>query len=71
MDESQNRRDFDVNPVTGKLQMVNDLEMGWSVRNVTKAPFYVSAGFTRMYPNLTIPDGILIDVQDDGELIVP
>lgn len=71
MNESQNRTDLDVNPVTGDLQLVNDLEMGWSVRNITKAAFKVIAGYTRMYPNLSVPDGVTVSVEDGGELIVP
>lgn len=71
MNESQNRTDLDVNPVTGELQLVNDLEMGWSVRNITKAPFKVINGYTRMYPNLAVPDGITVNVEDGGELIIP
>lgn len=70
MDESQNRTDFEYNPLEGTLDIVNDLEMGWSVRNQTKAPFSVKAGFTRMYPNLSIPDGMTIVIQDGGTLIV-
>ncbi len=70
MDESQNRKDFELNPITKELDMVNDLEMGWSVKNIPKAPFFVKAGFTRVYPNLTIPDGMTIDIQDDGEMQV-
>lgn len=70
-DESQNRVDLEVNPLSGELQLINDLEMGWSVRNVPKAAFFVKAGFTRMYPNLTIPDGMTIEVRDGGELMVP
>lgn len=70
MDESQNRRDFELNPVTNQLDMINDLEMGWSVRNIPKAPFSVKPGFTRMYPNLTIPDGMTISVEVGGELQV-
>ena len=68
---SQNREKLVLNPVTGDLQLLNDLEMGWTVRNIPKAPFYVLGGYTRMYPNLSIPDGMEINVRDDGELQVP
>lgn len=68
---SQNREKVILNPLTGEFQFLNDPELGWSVRNVAKAPFYVLAGYTRMYPNLSIPDGMEIEVRDDGELMVP
>ena len=68
---SQNREKVELNPFDGNLQLLNDLELGWSVRNVAKAPFYVLNGYTRMYPNLSIPDNMTIDVQDGGELQVP
>lgn len=67
---SQNKVKAAVNPFTGELQLINDLEMGWSVKNIPKAPFTVKYGFTRMYPNLTIPDGMTIVVEDGGTLIV-
>ena len=70
MNESQNRRDFELNPLTGDLQLVNDLEMGFSVKNVTKAPFTVLSGYTRVYPNLSIPVGTTVNVDVDGELII-
>lgn len=68
---SQNREKVVLNPLTGDLQLLNDPELGWSVRNVAKAPFYVLNGYTRMYPNLSIPVGMTIDVQVGGELMVP
>ena len=68
---SQNREKLTLNPVTGNLQLINDLEMGWTVRNIPKAPFYILDGFTRMYPNLSIPVGMTIEVQDGGELQTP
>lgn len=67
---SQNRTKVDLNPFTGDLQLLNDLEMGFSVKNVPKSAFYVKSGFTRVYPNLSIPVGMDIEVQEDGELIV-
>lgn len=68
---SQNREKVTLNVFTGDLQFLNDLEMGWSVRNIPKAAFYILAGYTRMYPNLSIPDGMTIEVRDGGELQVP
>lgn len=67
---SQNRIKVDLNPFSGELQLINDLEMGWSVRNVPKAAFFVKGGFTRVYPNLAIPVGMVINVEVGGELIV-
>lgn len=67
---SQNREKVVLNPITGDLQLMNDPELGISVRNQAKAPFYVLAGYTRIYPNLEIPVGMDIEVQEDGELIV-
>lgn len=67
---SQNREKVTLNPLTGDLQLMNDLEMGFSVRNLAKAPFFVLAGYTRVYPNLIIPDGMTIEVRLNGELIV-
>lgn len=67
---SQNREKITINPIDGELQLINDLEMGFSVRNVAKAPFYVLGGYTRLYPNLNIPVGMTIEVRDDGELQV-
>lgn len=67
---SQNKIKPIINPFTSDLQMISDLELGWTVRNQAKAPFFVLDGFTRVYPNLTIPIGMTIDVQDGGELIV-
>lgn len=68
---AQNKLKVILNPFTGELQLANDLELGWTVRNVVKAPFVVMAGYTRMYPNMSIPDGTTIDVEDGGELQVP
>lgn len=70
MNESQNRTDLEINPVTNELEIVNDLEMGFSVKNQTKAPFKVMNGYTRVYPNLSIPDGITVVIEDGGTLIV-
>ncbi len=67
---SQNREKSVLNPFTGDLQILNDPEMGFSVRNTLKAPFYVLADYTRVYPNLSIPEGMEVDVHMDGELIV-
>ena len=68
---SQNKIKVALNPFEGtNLQWINDLELGVSVRNLAKSPFYVAPGFTRIYPNLEIPDGMDIEVQEDGELIV-
>lgn len=67
---SQNREKVILNTFTGEFQFLNDLEMGYTVRNIAKAPFYVLGGHTRMYPNLSIPDGMEIEVREDGELIV-
>jgi hypothetical protein len=68
---SQNRLTIEINPVTSEPQLINDLEMGFTVRNVVKAPFYVLDGYTRMYPNMAVPEGITIEVRDGGELIIP
>jgi len=68
---SQNRLKMILNPITGELEWANDLELGWTVKNVAKAPFFVLPGYTRMYPNLSIPEGMTIEVQEDGELQVP
>jgi hypothetical protein len=70
MSNSQNRKTLELNPISNELELVNDLELGFSVRNVAKAPFIVRAGFTRVYPNLAIPLGMEISVEDDGELQV-
>ena len=67
---SQNRVKLEVSPL-GDIQFINDLEMGFSVRNVVKAPFYVLDGYTRMYPNMAVPEDITIEVRDGGELIIP
>ncbi len=67
---SQNREKLVINPVNSELQLLNDLEMGFTVRNIPKTAFYVLSGYTRVYPNLAIPDGMTIEVQDNGELIV-
>lgn len=67
---SQNKEKPVLNPFTGDLQLLNDLELGFSVRNQAKAPFFVRDGFTRLYPNLKIPSGMTIEVQLGGELIV-
>ena len=67
----QNKDKVVLNPISGELQLISDLELGWSVRNIAKAPFFVIDGYTRMYPNLSIPDGMTIEVQDGGELQVP
>jgi hypothetical protein len=67
---AQNRTKPALNPFTNELQIINDLEMGFTVRNVAKAPFVVMNGYTRVYPNLCIPDDMTIEVQDGGELIV-
>lgn len=67
---SQNKIKVTLNPFVGDLQWINDLELGFSVKNLAKSPFYVAPGYTRVYPNLEIPDGMDIEVQDDGELIV-
>lgn len=66
----QNKNKIVLNPITSELQLLSDLELGWSVRNVAKSPFFVASGFTRVYPNLEIPVGMDIEVQDGGELIV-
>jgi len=71
MNESQNKLDMEINPLSGELQLINDLEMGFTVRNVVKAPFYVLDGYTRMYPNMAVPENITIEVRDGGELIIP
>jgi hypothetical protein len=68
---SQNKLKVTFNPLTNDFELINDLELGWTVRNRAKAPFFVLGGFTRMYPNLEIPDGMDIEVRDDGELQVP
>ena len=68
--DSQNRKKIELNPLSNELEIVNDLEMGFSVKNVAKAPFFVLDGFTRVYPNLSIPDGMEIIINDGGELIV-
>lgn len=67
---SQNREKVVLNIFSGDLQFLNDLEMGFSVRNLLKAPFYVRPGYTRTYPNLSIPQDLDVEVQEDGELIV-
>ena len=67
---SQNKTKFTVNPISGEPQLINDLEMGWTVKNIPKSAFTVAAGYTRVYPNLSIPDGMTITVADGGELIV-
>jgi hypothetical protein len=66
----QNPTKIAVNPLDGELQLLNDLEMGWTVKNVPKRAFTVEAGYTRVYPNLTIPVGMTITVNSGGELIV-
>lgn len=68
---SQNRLKTVLNPLTGDFDQVNDLEMGFTVRNQTKAPFTVLSGYTRVYPNLAVPDGFEIVVEDGGEMISP
>lgn len=68
---SQNRLKPVINPFSNDLQLTNDLELGWTVRNIAKAPFFVLDGYTRMYPNLSIPEDMEIEVRDGGELQVP
>lgn len=68
---SQNKDKVILNPFTGELQIQNDLELGWTVKNIAKAPFTVKSGYTRMYPNLSIPTGTTITVETGGELQVP
>jgi hypothetical protein len=67
---AQNRTKPFYDPIEDEIQFINDLEMGWTVRNIPKAPFKVLNGYTRVYPNLTIPDGITVEIEDGGELIV-
>lgn len=67
---SQNKVKAILNPFEGKLQLTQDLELGFSVKNVAKAPFVVLDGYTRTYPNLWIPDDMEIEVEEGGELIV-
>ena len=69
-DTAQNPTKITLNPIEGNLQLINEMEMGWTVRNITKASFTVKAGYTRMYPNLTVPVGRTITVDVGGELIV-
>jgi hypothetical protein len=67
---SQNKNKVVLNPMTGDLQLLNDMELGWTVRNRVKAPFFVLDGYTRVYPNMWVPDGTEVEVQDGGELVV-
>jgi len=67
---SQNRLKITFNPISGELEFVNDLEMGFTTRNVCKAPFFVKSGYTRFYPNLSVPEDMTIEVRDGGELQV-
>lgn len=67
---SQNKTKFVVNPVSGDLDLVNDLEMGWTVKNEVKASFTVLNGYTRVYPNMQIPSGVTVTIESGGELIV-
>lgn len=67
---SQNREKLVLNPATGDLQLMLDPELGVSVKNIAKAPFTVLDGYTRIYPNLTIPENMTITVNEGGELIV-
>jgi hypothetical protein len=68
---AQNKTKVGFNPLTGEFDIFNDLEMGWTVKNKTKASFKVKAGYTRMYPNLEIPDGKTVDIEAGGEIQVP
>lgn len=70
MSSPQNRLKLIINPFDATPQMINDLELGFTVRNTAKCKFSVMNGFTRFYPNLWIPDGMTIEVQDGGELQV-
>lgn len=67
---SQNKEKVTINPFVGELQLINDLEMGYTVRNLLKASFFVKDGFTRSYPNLQVPVGKTADVQAGGELVI-
>lgn len=67
---SQNKDKVILNPFTGDLQLISDLELGITARNEAKNPFFVLNGYTRFYPNLSIPVGTTIEVQDGGELQV-
>ena len=67
---SQNREKLTINPATGALDMILDPEVGTSVKNEAKCTFTVLPGYTRTYPNLTIPNGMTITVAVGGELIV-
>ena len=39
-------------------------------KNIPDDNFTVKANFTRMHPNLTIPVGVTITVEEDGEIVV-
>lgn len=67
---SQNREKITWNPLTSAFDMILDPEIGTSVKNVAKSVFFVKDGYTRTYPNLTIPVGMVITVDVGGELIV-
>lgn len=59
-----------LNPFTKQLELQTDVEAGITVRNRTFTDFTIKNGFTCMHPNLIIPDGKIVTVEDGGELIV-
>lgn len=52
-------------------QITNPLNANLTTQNLLDTSFSVASGYTRIYPNLYVADNLSVDVQDNGELLVP
>lgn len=65
-----NKKKVVLNPFDGGLEVQPDVQAGVTTKNDTIVSFTVQNGFSRVHPNLGIADGLQVDIEDGGELIV-
>lgn len=63
-----NKTEVAFNPLTGELEVVPSIKKGVWIKNRITASFKVKAGWTKLHPNLEIPEGKEVIVEDGGEI---
>lgn len=52
------------------VNITNGTDVILIVRNLVTDDFLVAQGYTQMYPNMTLAEGVTVTIEEDGELQV-
>lgn len=69
MNTPPNKDKIHINPFTGDPDVVFDPEGGITIKKQISGSITVKSGYTKLHPNMIVPVGKTVTIEDDAELI--